>query len=78
MLTCLLAYFGIICIDSRTVIDFQTSRFIITARRSFSRKPVSISRVFIYESGGLSHLLVPWVGYHRTISETTSSSLRRQ
>ena len=37
---CLLAYLGIICIDSRTDIYFQTSRFIITARGSFSRRPV--------------------------------------
>ena len=41
LLNCLLAYFGIRFIDSRTVIDFQTSRFIIAARRSFSRRPVS-------------------------------------
>ena len=76
--TCLLAIFGILFIDSRTVIHFQTSRFIISDRRSISRRPVSCSRVFIYESGGLPRLLVSWVGCHRTRSETTSSSLRRQ
>ena len=58
-LICLLAYFGILFIDSWTVIDFQTSQFIIAARRSFSRRPVSRSRVFMYESGGLPRLLVP-------------------
>ena len=78
MLTCLIAYFGILFIYSRTVIHFQTSRFIIVARRSFSRRPVSRSKVFIYESDGLPRLLVPWVGCHRTRFETTSSSLHRQ
>ena len=78
MLTCLLAYFRILFIDSRTVIDFQTSRFIISARRSFSRRPVSRSRVFMYESVVLPRLLVPWVGCHRTRSKTTSFYIRRQ
>ena len=73
MLTCLFLF-----IDSRTVIDFQTSRFIIAARRSFSRRPVLRAKVFIYESGGLPRLLVPLVGCHKTRSETTLSSLRRQ
>ena len=77
MLTCF-AYFRILFLDSWTVIDFQTSPFIMAARSSFSRKPVSRYRVFMYESGGLPRLLVPWVGCHRTRSETTSSSLRRQ
>ena len=50
MLTCLLAYFGILFLDSRTAIDFQSSRFIIATRRSFSRRPIRL-RVLMYESG---------------------------
>ena len=49
-------------LDYRTVIDFQTSLFIMAACRSFSRRPVSRSRVFIYDLSGLPRLLVPWVG----------------
>ena len=45
---CLLAYFGILFIDSRTAIDFQTSQLMMDARRSFSRRPVSRSRVCLY------------------------------
>ena len=65
-------------LDCRTVIDFQTSQFIVASRKSLPRRHVARCSVFIYESGGLHCLLVQGFGCNMTISETTSSSLHRQ